>query len=316
VALDPFYVSRFAEVADVTWDRLYAGDEDAINRAIAFGRPAATYTAPTDVTVRDCELSGPHGAIPVRTYIPADAQGPMPALVWMHGGAFKFGDLNMLEAHGVAAELSHRAQAFVVSVDYRLAPEHQHPVQVDECIRALAWLLETSDERQIDEARIWVGGASAGAVLATSVALELRDSAGPAPRGVLLAYPGMHLEMPEPSPELASKMLQVPPLARFDDPRAREVHYRDYLGAAYDSPPPNSIPAIADVRGLPPVVMALAEYDDLRASGEAFSTQLREACVSLESWTESGTAHGYLNAIGVVAGATRTLTAFARRLSS
>ena len=186
---------------------------------------------------------------------------------------------------------------------------------LDDCVAVANWIANEPEGVGADRGRLAVGGASAGANLATATALRARDERGPRIGVVLLAYPGLHLRMPPPSAEIAALVDELPPLARFDDPRARENHYRDYLGEAYDDPPGYGVPALANVVGLPPFVIANAEYDDLRPSGEAFAEQLRRGGVSVEVWTEPGTAHGYLNAVGAVVGASGTLDCFADSVS-
>jgi len=310
--LDPFYVERFAVAGDVTWDQVYAGDADAIERAIAYGAPAGPY-APPPLEIRDVLATGPHGPVPVRVYTAANTEDRAACLVWMHGGAFQFGDLDMLEAHAVAAELAHRLRSVVVSVDYRLAPAFRYPVPVDDCLAALVWVADQSAVLGVDPRRIAIGGASAGANLATATALRLLHEGGPQPRAVVLAYPAVHRDIPAPSPELAERLPLLPPLARFT-PAMREQIYRAYLGDKFDEQPTYGVPALADLAGLPPFVIANAEYDDLRPSGEAFAMLLREQGVEVDEWTEPGTAHGYLNAVGYVAGAKATIDRFALRL--
>jgi acetyl esterase/lipase len=312
VGLDSFYVERFAAVAGVTWEAVFGGDADAIDRAIAFGRPAGPYDPPP-MEIRDADAPGPHGPVPVRVYTPLDAVAGGGCLVWMHGGAFKFGDLDMLEAHGVAAELAVRANIVVVSVDYRLVPAFRYPVPVDDCVAVAHWVDAEHRRLDVDPGRLAVGGASAGANLATAVALRTRDEAGPEMRCCCLAYPGLFLDPPDPTPEVAALIEQVPPLSRFAG-EARHAIYRDYLGEYYDDPPSYGVPALADLTGLPPFAVAIAEYDDLRPSGDAFAQLLREHDVPVDAWVEPGTAHGYLNAVGVVAGANATLDRFAAHL--
>jgi acetyl esterase len=111
MALDPFFAARFATVAGVTWADVLGGDADAIAKAIEYGAPTDTYATPRDVATRDLEASGPHGAVPVRVYNTDDGNAGGTCLVWMHGGAFQFGDLDMVEAHAVAAEIARRTPA-------------------------------------------------------------------------------------------------------------------------------------------------------------------------------------------------------------
>jgi len=309
MTLDRFFAERFAAVAGVTWKDVYGGDRDAIEKAIALGAPSGRFRL-RDVSTEDLKVPGPHGVVPVRIYTSKAPIDLVPALVWMHGGAFQFGSLDMIEAHGVAAEIAHRVRGVVISVDYRLAPAHQYPVPVDDCVAVVHWVAGSFDRFRIDPALLAVGGASAGANLATATALRLRDEDGPKFRAMCLAYPSLHLVTPPSTPEIAKACAVLPPLARFDA-ATREGFYRTYLGDAYDDPPPYATPGIADLTGLPPTAIANAEHDDLRSSGELFALQLREHGVSVEAWTEAGMAHGYLDRIGDVDGAERTLDRFA-----
>jgi acetyl esterase/lipase len=313
VGLDPFYAARFARVRDITWDDVYGGDAEAIRCAIEFGAPVGGYVPPPTVDVGDVAVPGPHGDIPVRVYRLRASETLVPALVWMHGGAFKWGDLDMLEAHAVSAELAIRAGVVVVSVDYRLVPKYRYPVPLDECLAVARWVRRTSDAVGAGHS-LAVGGASAGGNLAAAVALRARDEGDPELHAVLLAYPALHHPIPEPSPEVAALCSALPPLARFTDPRAGDDHVRDYLGEAFEHRPAYGLPGLADLRGLPPFAIANAEYDDLRPSGETFTDQLRRDKVVVDAWTEPGTVHGYLNLVGAVVGASATLDRFTRFL--
>jgi acetyl esterase/lipase len=308
MTLDPYYSTRFAGIRDVTWEALYGGDAVAIEKALAFSQPVGTYQPPP-VEIHDSVIPGGDAEIPVRVYQRSPARA---CLVWLHGGAFKWGDLDMREAHAVAAEIAFRMDVVVVSVDYRLAPTFRYPAPLDDCVAATRW---AAQHFQVPDGRIAVGGASAGANLATATCLRLRDEGGPTPRSVCLAYPAVHREIPVASQEVARLAAQLPPLARFT-PAQREEIYRDYLGAAYDDPPAYGVPAIADLRGLPPFAIANAAYDDFRPSGETFAEQLRAAGVAVTSWTEPGTAHGFLNETGLVPGALATIERFVAHLQT
>jgi acetyl esterase/lipase len=231
----------------------------------------------------------------------------------MHGGAFQFGDLDMLEAHGVSAEIALRWPGTVVSVDYRLAPNFRYPVPVDDCVAVVAWVASRPGALDVDPRRLAVGGASAGANLASATALRLRDQDGPRLDAVCLAYPAVHRDIPEANPEVVAATAMLPPLARFDRETRRGI-YSAYLGEAYDDPPPYGTPAIANLTGLPAIAIANAEYDDLRPSGEDFARLLRLHGVTVDVWTERGMAHGYLNHVGDVAGAERTIDRFVTHL--
>lgn len=308
MTLDPYYSARFAGIRDVTWEAVYSGDAVAIEKAVAFGQPTGTYDPPS-VEIYDSVVPAGHADVPVRLYQRSPARA---CLVWMHGGAFKWGDLDMREAHAVAAEIAFRMDVVVISVDYRLLPTFRYPAQLDDCVAAIRW---ADQHFQVQDGRIAVGGASAGANLAAAACLRLRDEGGPTPRAVCLAYPAVHRQIPIASEEAARLAAQLPPLARFT-PAQREEIYRDYLGAAYDDPPAYGVPAIADLGGLPPFAIANAEYDDLRPSGEMFAEELRAAGVAVTSWTEPGTVHGFLNETGLVPGALATIERFVAHLET
>src|SRR3954452_927450 len=135
---------------------------------------------PPDVRVDERRVPGPHGDVPVRIYSPRDGTPSGAGVVWMHGGAFVAGDLDMPEADALARELCARAGAVVVSVDYRLATGGgRFPGPHDDVVAAWRWTAEHAAELGIDPARLAIGGASAGGNLAAGAALRLRDEGGP-----------------------------------------------------------------------------------------------------------------------------------------
>ena len=166
-------------------------------------------------------------AHPVRTYRRVGLDGAAPCLVWLHGGAFKFGDLDMVEAHAVAADV-YRLPGAVISVDYRLVPEVQYPAPVEDAIAVVRWTVAGAGDLGIDGRRIGVGGASAGANLAAACALRLRDEGRHLVHALTLAYQGS-TRGARPSPELATAVAQLPPMALFT-PADRLAIYRDYWG--------------------------------------------------------------------------------------
>ena len=272
------------------------------------------------VAVHDDLAPGPHGRVRVRIYRPTGrAQSPRPGLVWMHGGAFMAGDIDMPEADTVARELARRADAVVVSVDYRLAVDGvTYPVPHDDVVAAFRWVVRQAAALGIDADDVALGGASAGANLAAGAALRLRDEADrPGPSRVLLAYPCVHAVLPPLSGELAEKMSEVPRLLRFLQ-EDRDWITGNYLGGLDVEVPGYAMPAHAgDLAGLPPVTIVNSEYDDLRISGEHFAEMLRDAGVTVDSRTEPGTLHGHLNhSPAALRGADRTLDVFAEALST
>ncbi|WP_436535836.1 alpha/beta hydrolase [Actinoplanes sp. HUAS TT8] len=266
----------------------------------------------------DIGLEAAGHAFRLRTYQPAEPDGPV--LVWMHGGAFMFGDLDMPEADQVARRLCERGVA-VVSVDYTLAPldalpellpagepgpgmpplpplsqapRARFPVASLQIVAAFGWAVDNAKSLGGDPRRISVGGASAGANLAASAGLRLRDRGAERPAALALVYPVLHNEVPAVDDELAAMLAPLPPFLTFP-PSSMAAINRNYAGDAVTDP--YVYPAGHDVRGLPPTLIVNAEADRLRMSGEAFAAELARAGVDTSVVRERGTSHGYLNEV-------------------
>jgi acetyl esterase len=262
-----------------------------------------------DVRVRSDAAPGPHGPVPVRVYDDGDndmGAGERLCLVWMHGGAFIAGDLDMPEADWFSRELARRAGAVVVSVDYRLCNDGVHyPVPHDDVLAAIRWARENASSLGIDQERVSVGGASAGANLAAGAALRLRDADGQPPAGLIFVYGVAHSVVPPMSPEHAALMREVPAILQFP-PAATSAFNVNYLGGPVSQADGYAFPALADLRGLCPTLVLNAEYDDLRASGQAFAAALAAAGVDVRQVMVASMLHGFLNlpaTIGPVAAA-------------
>ncbi|MFY9653878.1 MAG: alpha/beta hydrolase [Trebonia sp.] len=253
-----------------------------------------------DVRVRSDVAPGPHGPVPVRVYDDGDgagasASGTRPCLVWMHGGAFMAGSLDMPEADWTARELARRAGAVVVSVDYRLCNDGVHyPVPHDDVVAAVRWAGKSASSLGIDPGRVSVGGASAGANLAAGAALRLRDADGQPPAGLIFAYGVAHSVIPPVSGEHAALMREVPAMLQFP-PTATSFFNVNYLGGPVSEADGYAFPALADLRGLCPTLVLNAEYDDLRASGQAFAAALAAAGVDVRQVMATSMLHGFLN---------------------
>jgi acetyl esterase/lipase len=290
--LDALIGERARLLAGYSFEEIVAGGPAVAAAQRDFFAPAPGYAAP-DVRVVDRSAPGPHGDVGVRVYRRDDDDGGLgPGLVWLHGGGFRAGDLDMPEADAVARELCDRTRATVVSVGYRLVGDGvRFPVPHDDAFAAWQWAVR---EIGLDGRRLALGGASAGGNLAAGVALRLRD-AGQAPAALLLAYPVLHRRLPPPASPMPADLDRLPPALRFPaDAYARM--FADYLG---DAPPsPYAIPAQGAADGLPATLVLTSEYDDLRATAEAFARQLREAGLSVRERREAGAVHGHLNVPG------------------
>jgi acetyl esterase len=249
--IDPFIADRLPLPEGIESFEEAFGDPEQRERLNRFTGHTASYLSPP-VVVRVDTASGPHGDIPVRIYRPAAAGPPVVGVVWMHGGAFVGGNLDMPEADIVARELAHRANAVVVSVDYRLAVDGvSYPVPHDDVVAAFRWVAAHADTLGVDPQRLVMGGASAGANLAAGAALRLRDEGDEVtPRRLLLAYPCVHASLPEASAELAAKAVEVPRALRFLPQDVDRMNAK-YLGGRAGEVPGYAMPAHADLAGLP-----------------------------------------------------------------
>ena len=266
---------------------------------------------PPVIATRDDTAPGPHGPVPVRVYSPAGDAPDRPGLVWLHGGAFRMGDLDMPEADWTARHLADRAGAVVVSVDYRLAVGGvTYPVPHDDVVAAVRWVRDDATALGIDRARISLGGASAGGNLAIGAALRLRDEDGEPPAALLPVYPVAHAVLPPASAALAARMAEVPPVLRFL-PADTDGFNRGYLGGPLSTADGYAFPALAVLEGLCPTLVLNAEYDDLRSSGEAFTALLALAGVDVRQVLVPGVLHGFLNSRSDLEPVDRALTLMA-----
>ncbi|HKV53975.1 MAG TPA: alpha/beta hydrolase [Candidatus Binataceae bacterium] len=236
--------------------------------------------------VEDRAIRRVGGEIPVRIYTPA-AKGPLGALIYFHGGGWVLGDIEMTDQP--CRMLANRAGCVVVSVDYRLAPEHKFPAGPDDCYTATRWVSENAGALGVDSARLAVGGTSAGATLAAVVALMARDRGGPRIAHQLLVYPATTTELTTGSHrEFAADKYYV--LSRSD----MEWFWGHYLAGDADRTNHYACPAYAKtLRGLPPAFVITAEYDPLRDEGEAYAARLREEGVAAELKRYAGVTHGF-----------------------
>ena len=253
--------------------------------------------APPVVEVRDDVAPGPHGPVPLRVYEPpAGERTARPCLVWAHGGGFVGGDLDMREADWTAREICARAGAVVVSVEYRLAVDGVcFPVPHDDTVAAVAWVRDNAEALGIDGSRIAVGGASAGANLTAGAVLKVRDRDGWLPSALVFVYGVAHPVLPPASPALAAALAELPPLLAPPAGERDDNLAVNYLGGPISSADGYAMPALGLLEGLCPTVVINAEYDGLRASGEAFAAALALAGVDVRQVLVPGVLHGFLN---------------------
>jgi acetyl esterase len=237
--------------------------------------------------VSDGEIAG----VPVRVYRPDGASGPVPTTVMFHGGGFVIGDL---ESHDDQARMIVAATGgVVVAVDYRLAPEHPFPAPVDDCEAVTRAVLDDIDSYGGDASRVGVAGDSAGGNLSAVIALRLRDEPGAAPlRAQLLWYPAVDMADEDTYPSRVENsegyFLTAEDMTWFAE---------HYLGDR-DRSDPSMSPLRADsLAGLPPAVVATAEFDPLRDEGEAYATALDKAGVQVIAHRYDGLIHGFVGMV-------------------
>lgn len=234
----------------------------------------------------DEDIVGPGGTLlTLRFYVDDVTPGPRGALLFFHGGAFAFGDLE--SEHNRCRYLARGSGCIVVSVNYRLAPENPFPAALDDATTALEWLFEHADSLGVDRARIGIGGASAGGALATVTALRARDEDGPELRAQFLIYPAVDDQASDGS--IAQYLHSEP----WDGERTRKM-WRLYLSTPSGNESRHASPMRSDdLSGLPVTYVLVAEEDPLRDEALNFAKRLLNAGVSVDLRLIAGTYHGF-----------------------
>jgi acetyl esterase len=241
--------------------------------------------------VEDLRIPTADGEVGVRVYWPKKA-ARLPLLAYFHGGGWVVGGIESHDA--VCRDLARSADCVVMSVDYRLAPEHKFPAAPDDCLAAVRWAAAHAGELGIDPAKIAVAGDSAGGNLATVTALRIRDEGGPALAGQLLVYPVTTHYMPA-----TASMLQN--AEGYFLTRDAMIFFIDqYLADAAQSAHPHfAVLGAQDLSGLPPAYVLTAEYDPLRDEGEAYAGRLKAAGVPVVHIRYDGMIHGFFGLAGL-----------------
>ncbi|HEY1830252.1 MAG TPA: alpha/beta hydrolase [Acidimicrobiales bacterium] len=267
------------------------GIEDPVKARVAFTQLIESMRADIPgietLDIEDRMVPGWEGDpdVGIRIYSPKERSTPSPGVLMIHGGGFVVGSVEGEHANG--AGLARTTGAVVVSVEYRLAPEHPYPAGLHDCYSVLRWFAGHAGELGVDPARIALNGTSAGGGLAAATALLARDLGGPA-----LCFQMLHI------PELDDR-LETPSMVRFTDsplwnrPQA-VLSWQYYLGELHDGDVPiYAAPARAsDLTGLPPAYVSTAEEDPLRDEGILYALALLQAGVSVELHQFPGTFHG------------------------
>lgn len=274
--------------------------EDGIDAARQRFRDLPRRPLHPELRVQDRAIPGPAGSIDIRIYWPAGESADLPIVMFFHGGGFVVGDLDTHD--GTARQHAVGADAVVVSVDYRLAPEHPYPAAVEDAWAATLWAAEHAAELGADPNRIAVAGDSAGGTLAAVMAQRARDNGAPPIVFQLLWYPSTMWDarLPSFAENATAPILDVEAVAEFSRWYAGDVDLSD--------PPSDMAPGRAeDLRGLAPAYIAVAGYDPLRDDGIRYGELLAAAGVAAEVHNAETLVHGYLGYAGVVPAATAGL---------
>jgi len=242
------------------------------------------------VSSRETTVQGAVGSLPARIYTPTGT-GPFPVIVFFHGGGWVIADKEVYDAG--ARGLSQQAQAVVVSVDYRRAPEHKFPAAWDDALAAYRWALDNAASLHGDASRIALAGESAGGNLAVATAIAARDAGLPLPRHVLSVYPVAQTSV---NTESYLENAIAKPLNR-----AMVKWFVSHLVRSDDDLKDTRLQLIdADLKGLPPVTIINARLDPLRSDGAKLLDALEDAGVEVERREYEGVAHEFFGAAAVL----------------
>ena len=271
---------------------------DLIPLAQARVQASATVVSADAVgSVRDESIPRAHGAVGLRIYRPQTAETVIPAIVFFHGGGWVFGSLDSHD--GLCRRLCRITECAVISVDYRLAPEHPFPAAVEDAEQAVAWVAAHAAELDVDPDRIVVCGDSAGANLATVAALRLRDRVTLAAQ--VLWYPVTSFETDTNSYQENQEGFF---LSRSD----MQWFMKQYLKNPRDGEHPDAAPLSApDLRGSPPTYLLTAGYDPLRDHGRAYAQRLIAAAVTVHFTELDGLIHGFMRRLDDFSAANRVI---------
>ena len=262
--------------------------------------------APTDLDVRDLQVGGAEGPLKARLYTPKGAAATGPGLVYFHGGGFVIGDLDTHD--GFLRRLAAASGVRVLSVDYRLAPEHPFPAPHDDALASLRWAFDHAAEIGFDPARIAVGGCSAGGNLSASVALDLRGDPDRKLAFQLLLYPATAMSQDTQSRrDLATGHLLTAEVMEW---------FGDHLAAAGHAQQSRAEPVKADLKGVAPALVVTAGFDPLKDEGKAYAAAINAAGGQAEHIEYSAFVHDFYTLAPFCAGVPAAIEETAAKLKA
>ncbi len=285
--LDPIMKAFLDQMAAQPAPKLYELDPPLAREALA---GLMQLVGPQNVPIGkvvNTTCPGPGGDIPLRIYTPVAAGGePHPALVYFHGGGYVTGNLDTHD--GLCRMLAAESGLCVISVDYRLAPEHKFPAAVDDAFAALSWIEANAAKLGVDATRLAVGGDSAGGGLTAVVAQMAKEKGGPALAFQMLLFPVTQIGS-------ETKSLRDCAEGYFLERATLEWFYAHYLDAGADKSDPRVSPLAAkDVSGLPPAYVMVAEFDPLHDEGAQYAAKMKAAGVSVTVADYPGLVHDFI----------------------
>jgi acetyl esterase len=265
-------------------------------RAVIAGRRLPIENFDDVASADDRLIPGPAGDLPVRIYYPHGESSARPAVVFCHGGGFVLCDL---ESHdGFCRAMARHTESVVISVDYRLAPEHLAPAAAQDVFAAFCWVAAHAAELGVNAERLVIAGDSAGGNLAAVTALQCREHRGPMPAGQVLIYPVI-------DPTFDTSSYQAYASGYVNTRAAMQWYWEQYLGGSgLPSPAHLAAPGrAASHTGLPPAVVVTAGLDVLQSEGAAYAEKLRAAKVPVVHRDYPGLFHGFMTIMPFAAGA-------------
>jgi acetyl esterase/lipase len=230
---------------------------------------------------QDSKIKGPRGPIPIRVYTPK-GRGPFPIVVYFHGGGWVVGSIDSLDE--ATSKLANSAKAVVVSVDYRLAPEHKFPAAPEDCYAVALWASSHAEEIDGDPGRLVVAGDSAGGNLAAAVCLMAREKGGPKIALQLLVYPLV---------DFTRDMGKFSNEEYGPTPADCLWYKKNYFQSVSDTAHPLASPLLAELGSLPPAAIVTAQYDTFTEQANEYARKLSDAGVNVSRKEFRGVTHGF-----------------------
>jgi acetyl esterase len=271
-------------------------------------RTALSPEPPPLAEIRDLTAPGRNGTIPLRLYRDGTNPAPRAGMIYLHGGGWVIGDLDTHDV--VCRQIAQRTGAIVVSVDYRMGPEHKFPAAVDDAIDATAFVSTNAADLGIDPHRLAIAGDSAGGNLAAVVALDARDNHGPSIALQALIYPSIAMSMTSPSQEQFAE--------GYGLTRETMIYFRNhYLRSNDDTQDWRASPIRATHHeNLPPALIITAGFDPLRDEGEDYATTLIKAGIPVTIRRFPGQIHGFITMGRIIPEATDAINEIADAMAA